>query len=99
MQPAVAGAFPVFDPWKNSRRLGVPNPFIPAGTMDNNGNRSFSNAEAGQTPNGGPISNDNPRSFTLTLTYAVPEPSTGAAVLLGAGAPLWITVKRRRACV
>lgn len=61
-----------------------------------NGNRSLSNAEAGQTPNGGAISQYNPNSFTLTVTYPVPEPSTTAAVILGAGALLWITVQRRR---
>ena len=66
-------------------------------TTLSNGGASFSSEEAGQTPKGGDVSAYSPSSFTYTITYqAVPEPSTDAAILLGAGALLWITVARRR---
>lgn len=63
-----------------------------------NGNKSFSDREDVQSASTTTsISGNNVTGFSITLTYAaVPEPSTYAAILLGAGALLWVTIQRRR---
>ncbi len=48
------------------------------------------------TPLGQDIGADSVRTFTLTITNAVPEPSTTGATVLGAGALVGLMVVRRR---
>ncbi len=63
-----------------------------------NGNKSYSDEEAVQSASTTtPISGSNITSFSITLTYAVPEPSTIATVVLGAAGLLWLAIRRRSA--
>ena len=67
----------------------------PASFMGN-GTTQFSAFGQTTSPAGTDISNNQVTGLTITITNAVPEPSTSAAVLLGAAGLCWLTVKRRR---